>query len=190
MLCNSTRTNSRFVNEIDGFTADTKVVNTVLVPLVNEIGTPIGVCQALNKIVRTTSTTQSFYGESDFTQADLKAATALASEVRHAKTHIEYCEHLRDSRCPLDGVSSVLNLPDMHAKACFVLRDGLGVTLARVILVDQDMKQLRVIGERNADAFFPLAANSLLGKVVNRTGQWELLRTPSAGENFSCSSLD
>lgn len=165
-----------------------KVVTSLLVPIISDSGTPIGVCQALNKKLDTTSTMQSFSDVAHFSQLDVKAATALASEVRHSKASTEKFEHLRDRRCPLDNVSSVLNLPDMHAKACFALKDGLGVALARVITIDHDMNQLKVIGERNThftDSFFPLAAKSLLAKNIKTTGHWELLRTPSADPDFN-----
>lgn len=173
------------MHETDGFQHDMKVATCLLVPLISESGTPIGVCQALNKKAHTTSTTQAFPDEAQFSEVDVKTASALAAEVRLSKACIESFELMRDRRCSLVNVTSVLNLPDMHAKACFALRDGLGVTLARVVLVDHEMNQLRVIGERNSDSFFPLAAKSLLARTVQNTGQWELLRTPAAGSSLS-----
>jgi hypothetical protein len=180
-----TCTDTRYVHEVDGFLPDLKVAGCLLVPIISESGSPIGVCQALNKKKPTTSTIKTFPDEAHFNPADVKSAIAIASEVRHSKAGIESIEQLRDRRCPLDEVASVgVNLSDVHAKACFALKDGLGVTLARVILVDRDMDQLRVVGERSTDAQFPLAAKSLLAKAVKKTGQC-LLRTPAAGSNLS-----
>lgn len=180
-MCNSTRTNTRYVHEVDGFLPEMKVGSMLLVPLISESGSPIGVCQAVNKKVQTSSTSQSMSDVAQFNQADVKAASALASEVRHCKASTEKFELVRDRRCPLDNVASVLNIPDMHAKACFALKDGLGVTSARVITVDHDLNQLKVIGERNTDACFPLAAKSILARTVKETGRWELVRSPAAG---------
>lgn len=143
------------------------------------------ICQVHNKKPQRECTLLSGSRPGPFCEVDVKAATALAAEVWQTKAATEAFEVVREQRNPLENVPSTLNMADMHAKAQYMLKDTLGVTLARVVMIDHQRQQLRVTGER-CDSYYPLTAKSIIARVLHR-GTWELLRKPAADPDFNAS---
>jgi hypothetical protein len=243
VVCNSTRTDTRYYHNVDGLLPEVKVMSTLLVPLTSDSGATIGVlqvcmrpkprqshsrfcaslslaahssgplwaschtarimlvpdkgqhangkrsdtsahtCQVHNKRHTRPCSRLSDSEPAGFCSVDVKAAMALAAELWQAKAAAEAFQAVQEQGNPLEHVPSIASMADMHAKAQYMLKDALGVTQARVVMVDHARQQLRVTGERS-DAFYPLTARSLLARVLQR-GALELLRKPGADPDFN-----